>query len=189
MKYDSWDYARQRLDGTVVRANGKVTYLQHIDGWIFHLRNIEDGGDIEQHDIRNVAMDLNPVPLGYVNSGTRSYYLTRQPVRRWKQGLASDSIYVIGAKDGIHVNLGRLIVSKDLAKCINNDYPSVAKAYHMIRHGYHDVAFHREFSLSNLRGKRLLNYKGKSVGYIDDDGLKLNKKFEFLKETLEEAVK
>ena len=195
MKYDSIDYARQRLDGTVIRINGEVVYLSFRENWTYSVYNLSSKKE-KNVDIRKVPLDLNPIPLGYINHGNIAYYTSRRPVRRWKQGLSSDALDVRFQKDGRNLGgmmAGTLLISSGLINCVDNVYPSIQESYiEIVEGGYNSSAFSRAFALSSspVDHKVLdLLYKNIKVGYVNQKGVELETKFEYLKEALEEAMK
>jgi len=189
MKYTDSDYARQRLNSTVVRIGEDPIYLISEGGWEYRAIRLKDGKD-STINIRKVDLNLNPVPLGYVNYGQEAYYLSRKPVRRWKQGLGEESLSVIShmAKKAI-IPRGGIIASPALAYCIENKYPSIQKCYKKINSGLvNSMSFSRDFALGWKKELILLYYKGKEIGLFSKNGLNLNKNYSFLKEALEEAI-
>ena len=195
MKYDDENYARERLSGTVVRIDGIAVYLQHVDGWLFRAHNLSDKKHTDV-DIRKVDIDIKPIPLGYVNYQGNTYYTSRSPARRWKQGLSEDSFNVTQVKrDGkvAKARGGGMITSKELANCINNKYPSFKKAYKNVATGEcTGLAFSRKFAVSSSSSPNnpyVLLYRGEKVGVVNYKGINLESKYSFLKEALLEVLK
>ena len=193
MKYDKADYAKERLSNTVIRINNKVVYVSHREGWNYEVYDLKSR-ETEVVDLRKADVDLNPVPLGYINKGGSAYYTTRRPVRRWKQGLDQEALRVIvGDNDVRHAMVMGLLTSTSIVDCIENKYPSINKAVTSIaKGGCSSMAFCRSFAIGNLKGKRgtyTLLYKGTGVGLVTKKGVDLSSKYSYLKESIEEVLK
>jgi hypothetical protein len=191
MKYDV-HYAKQRLNNTIVRLGKKVVHLTSIGGWEYRALNLYTRKS-ETIQLNQADLNLNPIPLGYVNYKGNAYYLSRKPVRKWKQGLSLDSVHIREEKNKGFISKSDIMHSRSLVDCVNNKYPSLSQAFHAVYSGaVTSSAFGRTFSLRyDHKGKGLslvLLYKEQKIGYVANDGIELNTNFEFLKEALQEAI-
>lgn len=194
-----YEYARTRLEGTIVRnaidnepllvhailndGNCKVRFLKDMEGeTIFD--GFWPGGYVRLSDL-----NLKPVPLGFVNSNGIASYLSRIPMRKdWKQGLR-------GANCGsTNLRLDR-IKAQDFRNCVLGDFPKFKTALEQVqnkpttRAGNKVIAFHRHWALASCQGKIFLYYKGTSiVGTVIDGQPVLDPSYTHLTEYLKEVV-
>lgn len=129
-------------------------------------------------------LNLEPVPLGYVNTGGKAIYLQRIPVRRGpgNQGLTQNNCGSTGER------LWRF-PSKSLRQCIIGKYPTFDKAVEEskvnMRSGHKIIAFHRYWAVGN----ETLYYKNELVvGAIVKGKPVLGSSYQYLKEALSEIV-
>jgi hypothetical protein len=188
MYSNDYEYARTRLEGTIVRElkTGEPVYVHSISQegvcLVAYLKN----GDLGLADSHIHLDDINckPVPLGYVNTHTRATYLMRMPLRRdWKQGLRAANCLSSGR------NVFN-ICNKALRNCIKNEYPSfkevVAELIGTQHRGMKIKAFHRHWAISS---NGLLLYRNlQEVGIISRGKPLLKTQFNYLKESLSEIV-
>lgn len=154
-------------DGTVV---GQVVGTKQFTGETFHLNDF----------------DLTPLPLGYVNKGDRAIYFERMPSRFYRQGLTRDTLYTKGQnrREGFMVN--------ELACTIRGLYPKFEDCIDVVANNEClSWAFSRKFAIGKLKpsaNKINVSYRGNIVGVVNDGGPKLDNKYSFLNESLEEVL-
>jgi hypothetical protein len=193
MKYETPDYAYQRLDSTVVRINKEAVYIQFLEGWHCNIIVLATKKNYKA-DIRKVPLDLNPIPLGYINRRNEAIYLTRKPLRKYKQGLSRDSLVVkaIGEAKMAMRNKGDILLSPELSKCVDNIYPSLTEAFNSVEiEKAQSVAFSRVFAINRselFQDVYELLYKNRVIGSINREGIDLESRYLFLKEMLEECT-
>lgn len=187
-------YANSRIQGTVVRLkkDNEPVYVQLVNN--MGLCSVVAIEGMDQHmeaapgtsmTIRLDDLNLEPVPLGYVNTGGRALYLQRIPIRRGpgNQGLTQGNCGSTGER------LWRF-PNKSLRQCIIGKYPSFDKAVEeakvKTRNGNGKlIAFHRHWAV----GPDTLYYKNELlVGTIVKGKPVLDEKFNYLKESLTELV-
>lgn len=176
------DYARSRLNGTIVRTDDRAVRVETISGRGKVVCTVLRTDEMIEVKWNN--LDITPVPLGYVNSGGSAFYLTRIPMRRdWKQGLRGNNM---GTSNG---RLLERLSDRVLAKTIENTYPSFKEVFEtMVKEGGAILsrAFSRNFSITN---RLEIEYKGRfSIGKIDEANstYELYPKFDWAREALEE---
>lgn len=194
--YNNLHDAQMRLDGTIIRIGRWPIKVSGIDTrygdndeesmmlfYKFLKSNREDQTELIEENV-----NVEPVPLGYVNLDTESIYVQRIPDRRWKQGLCEDGLHAIG-----RASLIREVFRNGacLADTILNIYPSLEMALDTIQHPQAiSIAFSRKFGL--LKGRRgplkLMNI-GREVGTIENNVPVLSSAFNHLAELLEEEQK
>ena len=174
--YDCADYASSRLVDTLVRLDGKAVRVVSVEGDIECTVETFPNGERSTIDIDE--LDLKSPPLGFVNGGGRAYYVARKPMRQdWRQGVRPNSVR--------SVNTGSRVSLHTLAKCIDGDFPTFAKASAMLG-DWREVALSREFSISKRRGSIIINYKWYgSVGVIVGGKVSLTDGYQYLSKEVE----
>lgn len=193
MFFNSRD-AAMRLNGTVVRQDGKAVYVHDFDNWSCRILDMESEDSSRVDDVRKAGLDLSCVPLGYCNIGNyNSYYLQRVPVRAWKQGLSNENLAVDG-KVGELGSLGIGIHHSAIAEVVEGSYLTYTKAldkvYYLLEEGRDSVkrAFSRKFAVGIDDGGVALFYKGRIVGSFDGREWELKRNYVHLTEALTEAI-
>lgn len=186
MYEDDLEYASRRLNNTLVRlANGDPfyvgrTYLDDQSAMWHSGTNLNVGNT--QH-VLHVDLNLEPVPLGFVNTTSDMVYVARKPMRRdWKQGLSHNSMVAYGKLRPDEVNM------KLLVQPIMQKYPSFTRALEVIKGKKNSIAFSRDFGLMKKGDDLLLCYRQHQVGVVRDGQPTLNPDKTFLQQHLMEAV-
>lgn len=182
---DDPDYAAKRLNGTLVRL---------ISGTPFLVSNVSrnddgvlgvSGRDLVSEQVSWVklsGLNLEPVPLGFVNLSGDMVFTCRKPMRKdWKQGLSSNSLVTYGRLSASEINF------KTLAQPILNQYPSYARALYDIKKR-DSIAFCRDFGLSRVGLDITLVFRCYSVGKVEGNRAILNHDKAFLQQHLEEVI-
>lgn len=176
MYKDNIPYAKQRLVGTIVRIkNEPVKVVDISPKGIATAYFLKDDKEFFT-DIDN--LNLEPVPLGYINWRKNCYYMVRKPIREdWRQGLRMGNAAFIGEQGFME------FPRRELRDTILNQYPTFAQAVEAVtKQGATKVAFNRVFAVSS--GKELF-YKERVVGSFDKLP-QLSDKFRYLHECLQE---
>ncbi len=186
MYEDDLEYASRRLNNTLVRLqDGTPFYISRT----FYDDNrvmVHHGTDLVTGDAksaRHSELDLEPVPLGFINTSADMVYVARKPMRRdWRQGLSHNSMITYGRLRPEDVNM------KLLVQPILQQYPSFARAMQTLKGKKSSVAFSREFGLTKKDNAILLCYRQHPVGVVTDNGPVLYAHKSFLQQHLEEAM-
>ena len=184
-RYETMDDAMQQIHQTVLMVKGGTpVYLKYSHGWMYTITDLNTGEKSEK-DIREIGLSFEPLELGYVNARHGLIYLSRHPIRMWKQGL---SFYNIRALKGrVPDNILR---SKAMCDCLINKYPPINKALRLTKDTAQSTAFHRDFAFTvDMFPNITLEYKGIKVGTVNDNrDFEINNKFHYLKEPLQEII-
>lgn len=170
--YDN-DFARGRLENTIISVGGRAALIHGVQGDQDLVYTDLEGYKEGVVNIRDEKVDIIPPRLGYVSFGGDWMFFERVPERRWKQGIPY-SLF------GNRAEGRRETVS--LGKSLNGGYVkfNVAKRSKQI------TAFSLHFAIAN----GALFFKGKPVGTVSLEGVvQLAERFIFLKEYLEESLK
>lgn len=181
--YKDAGYANNRLAGTIVRYNGRPINVMEIHGGKVVAIDILTGDQIvKAYDDK---LDINPVPLGYVNTGTKAYYTARCPVRKdWKQGLRGNTFRAVAAGGGKVYS--EMLNMTHVGQTILGDYPSFKKCVQQVKAATVDsIAFCRDLAIDFqgtiwLKGEYDIatvdlstnKYKMKENGYWAEEYLK-----------------
>lgn len=186
MYEDDLDYATRRLNNTLVRlANGDPFYISRtfLDdrGVMYHSgTNLTQG---ESQQVLHSDLNLEPVPLGFINTSSDMVYVARKPMRRdWKQGLSHNSMVTYGRLRPDEVNM------KLLVQPILQQYPSFARALSSLQGKKQSVAFSRDFGVSKRGEEIALVYRQHRVGSVVNGEPVLDPGKIFLLQHLQEAV-
>jgi len=149
-------------------------------------------GECKWYPFNEEDYNFKPVRLGYLNLRGFSYYLYRKPVRKYKQGLALESLAIVdsgyhfldneerGRSQKVYKSIKELH-SKELVATIKGYYPSLKDALTMFEDMACEVAFDRQFSIDR---KMNIFYKGCPVGCYEDGKISFNKGQEYLSNAL-----
>lgn len=183
MFFNEARYARQALANCLVRVGEAPVWIEDINedfSTSFYYPMNGKRSDIA--DITKVKdLNVEPVPLGYINIGTQASYCKRVPCRRWKQGLSRESLDIRAM--GINI-----LKTKNFSNCILGKYPSLPKSLDLLGERQTSIAFERSWAVQVGIVEPSLLYKGKYVGIVKDGRPVLVDKFDYLKEILEEIV-
>lgn len=185
MYQDDPDYASKRLNTTLVRLLDGSPFL--VNKVCANDSNIlgTTGTNLLTDEALWVPLselDLEPVPLGFINLKGNMTFTCRKPMRKdWRQGLSSNSL----------ISYGALLVGEINFKClvqpIMNQYPSYARALADIPK-FTSIAFCRDFGLVRKGGSVSLIFRKYEVGYVDGNRAILNHDKTFLQQHLEEVI-
>jgi hypothetical protein len=179
MYNDNPEYARSRLEGTVIRTGlGEPVYVSSVEpsdtGVSCNTIRLKDSY-IESFPLDN--LDLTPVPLGYLNKGTNALWVFRKPIRASKQGLSMNNCNI--------QTISREWPLKELHKTILGEYDPLSVLLPKISKGsLNTVGFDRHFAM----GLTTLLYKGKEAGTVANGKFSLNRRYWYLTEYLEEVL-
>ncbi len=174
---NDYEYARTRLNGTVVRHAGQPVFIIEIDADCVCTAQHIDSGENFTADLEE--FDLTPVPLGWCNiPNGQAVYLQRVPLRRdWKQGLR---------KENMHAAFGNLnrINYKHIKACILGEYPTLASAIAKAKKYGLSTAWRRHWAISTDGVSVLYKDYDSPVGEIVDGQIVLLQKYSYLETCL-----
>ena len=197
--YDTHEEANQKLTACVVLFKGSPVYIEEafskIGKVFLRYSSIRDGkGYVE--DIRHEDWEFRNLGhrIGYANFEKESLYCLRSAVRNAHntQGLSYRNMKFCRFRDPESAPrpdwyyIGR---SETVADMLEGKYPTFQDTIKMFENPLKmSVAFDRDFSIYRHQiGPFYLEYKGKEIGYSEDtDSWKVDKKFLYLGETLED---
>jgi hypothetical protein len=184
---DNVEYARQRLNGTIITHMGKAVEvvdvikkrgnkpLQIVSMEVISGRPIDDTID---------GYDLTPAKLGFVNSGGNLAYIARKPLRNdWRQGLRAQQVVVPFATKNF------ILKMQDVARTIENIFPTIDEIrdeFNGKKNGMR--AWCRDFCVDDVDNIHYRTF-GKVGNFIKDTKeFLLDAKFFWVEERLKEVV-
>ncbi len=178
---DDIDYAAKRLNGTVVRK---------LDGSPLYIGRTAPGGNSLLHTSTNFVtgedevvahedLDLEPIPLGYINLGKDMTFVMRKPMRRdYHQGFCHNNIATCGRISPLSVEL------RTLVQPVLKRYPTFSQCLAAIS-SKSAIAFSRDFGFTR---HNVLHFRGHPVGKVEAGVAVLNNDKFFLQQHLDEAL-
>lgn len=202
MRYESDKDIELRLNGSVVMYEKRPVLVQGVMGK--GVVRITDIISDQNKDVKVSSLDLSPssMPLGYVLSEGKLFFAQRRPVRKFKQGLTRDNMFVFDALEkpndkemlaiirggGMRPNIHP--ASATFARAILGEYPDVGTAFSTVRAGKAKaLPFSREWAVADKDDELCLLFRGDVVGYVGANSVKLNREHFYLKEALELCLK
>lgn len=172
-KYFDLDFARGRLERTVINISGRASLVLEVQGHdqILHYKDLEEF-EYGTIPITSPEVEFVPPKLGYVQRPEGWRFFSRMPERRWKQGIPFDMF-------GIRYDDQKGCVR--IGKSLNGKFAS----YNVAKEARIPVAFSLNFAVDRL----YLHYKGEVVGTVNPEGEpSLSPNYIYLREYLEECL-
>jgi len=181
MKYDSKDDAHLYLAGSFVKFKGEPIYVVNVRD-MKEAKCIKAGTE-EYIKVPVAEMDFTPFKLGYYydDRNKRTYYVERQPHRKWRQGITNDNCK---AKGRHRFQLPH-VTDKGIVTLLKGEYLSLAKAKAKAKKEDIDIPFHRLFSIDK---HNTLRYKTRVIGVMVKNKVELLPTYAFLNELIQETV-
>jgi hypothetical protein len=202
MYYDNAAYAKSRLEKTILNTKDGIPVYVDLINCRGDIRDPEEDDDEQPPvigeilDVEDVMcncmhledgyykqyklteLDLLPVKLGYMNTPyDGAYYMSRTPLRGWKQGLSAESMVITTANPNPDISWPYT----SLFHTITRKYPSYDDAYKQALEIEKTVAFSPYFAVDHEKN---LYYKAEHVG----NNLELHPSCHFLLQYLNETL-
>jgi hypothetical protein len=177
MYSDNLEYARQRLNGTIVMYDKEPVLVEAIDkSSVVTFIYLVDGS-VSTADLDNLDL-VGQNKLGYVNVGDSSYHVVRKPLRGdWRQGIRMANLAFTG-REGFN-----RIPHKAFRNTIVGEYPPFDEAVDKLK--YRDkVAFSRDFAVG---AENKFFYREMHVGSYDKL-VSLHERYKYLTEYLNDIL-
>lgn len=186
---DDYQYAGEKLVDSYVYKDGYPVLIHDID-FKGKVAYIKMGGD-RVENCRLEDLNLSALKLGYVNFPLDALYVVRKPQRVFRQGVRQGSCVVKAGK-----NFNRMVpFNAMIAQNITGLYPSFGDCMDYVGCGdVNSKAFSRKFALKGSARSReqcnlFLMYRDVKVGNVTfDQAIKLDEKFKYLQESLNEVL-
>lgn len=160
-------------DSLIIYKKEPVMVKTVIDRSLF-LKDIIRKKELGLVPITDNNLDFTPVKLGFCNEGRDAFYVTRAPLRQYKQGLCRGNLNIHRLHDEYDkVGMDKLskMNSEGLVNCILGRYPNLNEAIELITENkMNSVAFNRFFAIdSDFR----IYHRNNDVGILDPTTLKI----------------
>ena len=183
---EDWGYASQKIGESLVRWKDTLVYVLRVGESDVRVRDITTQLD---SSVPLGDLNLEPIPLGYLNHRNFCEHLSRIPARQYRQGLRGNllnrvAINAVGRVTDIIFNPG-------LVKMMLGKYPTMEECFEaIINEEATSKAFSIDFALG--AGKEIrLYYKGRVVGKAERGTAQpfcvLDEKYRYLQELLAEV--
>jgi len=159
-----------RLDNSICRYQGVPVYIRHTDAnelTLYLLNNLQIVFKRISSDDED--LDISTIPMGYYQYTPRQVvYVSRRPVRRWKQGVEADALdfKFLNVANARHIN----IYTKAFEDMVMGRYPSLEETLKNFESSEEtmEIAIHRDVVLEYLPNLKLVHvhYKGEEVGFL-----------------------
>jgi len=160
--YDDLEYARARLNQTVVFYGGQPATVNSVDD-LDKVRIVVWPDTMKEVDVHINDIDVSPPMMGFINCKGVCSYLSRLPFRQWKQGFRTNQLDTSGL-------LSRLPqpFSIEFINLYKNIYPKYDECMEMLVCGEAtSQAFNRYFGVFKTNsGNFGLAFKGKAVAKL-----------------------
>lgn len=175
-----YGYAESRLCGSILRTlGGKCIIVHNVDGDCVEAEHIISG---EQLNITLEDINYKPLPLGFVNHGVNTSYLSRKPKRDdWKQGMRRSNTAVTFSLDNTSD-----VSYKDVCRSVENGFPSFSECLSLLSGDTNSVSWHRHWAIDSS-----FNIYYKSLGVVGkyySGELTLSHKYDYLNTYLQRSL-
>lgn len=181
---DDYEYARDKLTGSYIQHENVLAEVVEV---FSDCRVVLMGLDGREFIANLSELNLEPPKLGYVNMNPFACYVSRMPVRHFRQGFRRNTIRATNSLLG---NMG-IHIDKSFLNCYKNIYPDLD---HAVESVYNEEssskAFSKNFAVSRMEELISLDYKGRQVGRVNTktQDVTLDNNFLFLEEVLEACL-
>lgn len=168
-----------RLDKTYCMYNGEPVYVtvnQQFKCGEIHIRKLRDlvvvsakVAETKLITIDDPKFSMVLPELGYINHGNGCAYLLRNPERRQKQGMYSESVHfhLKGLNQSHRWSESSLVFSSGFADSLEGKYPTYKEALAAVRSTNIGCAFDRNFALIKIDRNLIgLFYRNTCVGTL-----------------------
>ena len=198
--YDNIEDVKTKLLGTFVYYDGVPVLIKDIQHGVvpgtFELmfaKSILGGRGHDTKLLTDPGFNFTRFNLGYANHNSGAYWWYRVPGKQYQQGLKANQMNYKCTMS--HAGGGMIIFKSGspVDSMLRNDYPDFDLAHKSAVNGADEgltVAFHKDFAVSwdKIHKDLILEYKGKLIGHMPGNEIKLIDEFEHLYESCKEAV-
>jgi hypothetical protein len=179
--YETTHDVEQKLVSTIILYKGKPIWVIAVDSYCGESGVCELAIRVKTIPVKpstksiiialsNPGLDTRGISshLGYINSSLahQAVWLSRVPLRKWKQGLSSENLYL--SPDII--DFGSIVADEGLAAMVANTYPTMTDALALFLSMKPSVAIHKFFAIRKKPEGYILEYKGRAIGISETLG-------------------
>lgn len=175
MRYLTGADARMRLHNSYCQFDGVPVFVKiPTDTLLAEIHDLVKGNILTTIDPNDERLDVESLPLGYVDFGKTSAFAARLPYRQQKQGVCSDNTRIVKehwlSRQRNQGTFGEVPFA-NAYNMFTNKYREFEEARKLIESGKAEaVPFHRKLCLVTSSEKRQnllsLRYAGKTMGFL-----------------------
>ena len=197
-KFFDIEHANLYLSGSIIRVDGvpvrveEVIYKSYINRRVLYYHRVGKKEKVKNISIRSPRVDMNPIPLGFVNfsefglikKAIRTY---RVPARQWRIGLTAENLKIVPSMFDNFTMKRKIMESIHFKNSVCGNFPNIEEIIEMIKNKKAtSQAFSRDFAIekNNLKFIQLKDPVGKifkGEAMLFDDYL-------YLSQLLEKAI-
>ena len=197
-KFFDLAHANLYLTGSIIRVEGvpvkveEVVYKNSLNKRVLYYRRIGKKEKIKDIPLKSEKVDMNPVPLGFVNFSEfglpkiaiRAY---RVPSRQWRIGLTIENLKIVPSKLNNPTMKRKIMESIHFKNSICGSFPNIEEIIEMIKNKKAiSQAFSRDFAIDK-KSLKFIQLK-KPVGKIFRGEVMLFDDYLYLSQLLEKAI-
>lgn len=206
-KYETTEEVKFRLEHTIVLYDNSPVYITNIATprgtaddedsiarvYFYELPLIRGEDKEIRKYLSSKKFDLSPFKMGYMNTDRGVCYVSRTPIRQNRQGLCAGNTKIVDHM-GLNcnfMNFNSLIKEQGFVDMVLGKYPSFKQATEIMENtGVESVAISNNvaFYLDKDLDALILLHKNIRCGIAlrGDKGIRLSRKYHFLKQEIEE---
>lgn len=175
MRYLTGADARMRLHNSYCQFDGVPVFVKiHSDALSAEIHDLVKAEAIAVIDPNDERLDVESLPLGYLELGSTAAFAARLPFRQQKQGISSENTrvqkehWLIRGRNQQMFGDVRFLAAYNM---FTNKYRSFGEARRLIETGkIESIPFHRKLCLVGSAEKRQnllsIRYAGKTMGFL-----------------------
>lgn len=189
--------AQRYLNSSIIRVADEPVWVEETlkkgaDIMLYFSKLDEVGLNPKSIKSTDPDVDMNPVPLGMVNTFIRdqpaAYYCSRSPVRKQRIGLARDNLDVrtVNGRDMADMR-NYILPSSALSLTIRNRYPTIARAWGQVKRTGGTAAISRRLAIDGNARVWYMGYPD-YVGMLYGNNITLMDQFIYLQDVVNEEL-
>lgn len=176
VRYNNTDDAVMRLDQSILKYKDEYWYCRISSGvaYLYDLAlysMLDAGHKIKETHVVNFndeELDIRSVTIGYINTDSGAYYVTRPPFRKQKQGTSTVNCYIapVGTMAFSQIQ-PQTLFSRHVKDALQGKYPSLKGCMKHMMGGAAQVssmAFSKDFAIKKVGHEFLVYFEQQLVG-------------------------
>ena len=176
VRYNNANDAVMRLDSSILKYKEEYWYCRIINGlaYLYDLTfysMLDAGHKVKEAHVVNFndeELDIRSVTIGYINTDSGAYYITRPPFRKQKQGTSTVNCYIapVGTMAFSQIQ-SQTLFSRHVKDALQNKYPSLKGCMRHMMSGVtyvSSMAFAKDFAIKKVGNEFLVYFEQQLVG-------------------------
>ncbi len=190
MIIDSITELNHRLRGSTVKYKDNMVNFDKYTDRVFYYNNGEEGFSEKIYSLSsfNKLVDYSINPCGFSEFNKDSFfYIIKNPRRQYKYGITSANTFVSDFNGNCQSLQANYVMEKNFYNnIIKNIYPDLSYCKNILKEDTDIAAFDKDFGLFKFHNMVYVRYRLETIGYLEDNSIKLSYKYRYLKELLDE---